>query len=138
MTKRKKSKAEYIPTTDAIEAGGILDSRDVIARIGDLEGADDENPLSADDAAELAALQALASEGEGYGDWSHGEALIPEDEFTEHIKQLVADCYQLPKEFDSGTWPWNHMTMDWDAAADEAKAAYIELTYQGTTYLMRS
>lgn len=126
----------YIPTTDAIEAAPSLDSRDIIERIEDLEGADDESPLSEDDAAELKALKELAGECEGYSDWNHGEQLIREDCFVDHITELINDCYEMPKEMDSGKWPFNHMTMDYEAAAEEAEQDYTTVSFMGHDYLI--
>ncbi len=161
----------------------VIDSRDVIARIEELEGdlksvydetyesieeawrvwlndpdtCDEDEPESAPDfddwllevkddsehhmqnkAAELLNLRALAEQGEGYGDWMHGEQLIREDYFTCYIEQLIADCYELPKELTSGNWPYRHITVDYEAAAEEAKVDYHEVDFDGTTYLMRA
>ena len=87
-----------------------------------------------DDAHELKALLALADEADCSPDWSYGETLIHEDYFTDYIEELINDCYELPKEFNSGDWPWCHMTLDYEAAADEAKQDYIEVTFDGQTY----
>lgn len=70
-------------------------------------------------------------------DWIHGETLIREDYFTTYIEELIADCYRLPKELTSGDWPWRHITVDYDAAADEAKADYMEADFDGVTYYIR-
>lgn len=129
----------FIPTTDAIDHADVIDSRDIISRIEDLESADDENPLSEDDAKELADLQAFASECADYAsDWKHGESIIADSYFTDHIKELVNDCYEMPKNMDSGKWPFCHMTIDWEAAADQAKGDYTEVTFQGMSYWIRS
>ena len=86
---------------------------------------------------ELKALLALADEAECSPGWSHGETLIHEDYFTDYIEKLINDCYDLPKEFNSGDWPWRHMTIDYEAAADEAKQDYMEVTFDGQTYYIR-
>ena len=90
-----------------------------------------------DDAHELKALLALADEAECSPDWLYGETLIHEDYFTDYIEELINDCYELPKEFNSGDWPWCHMTIDYEAAADEAKQDYMEVTFDGQTYYIR-
>ncbi len=132
------SKKHYIPHTNAIEAASVLDSRDIIARIEDLEGADKKHPLTPEDAEELTALRTLADEADSSADWAHGETLIREDEFTDHIKQIIEECFEMPEGFDSGKWPWNNMKMDWHGAASDAKADYMEVTFLGTTYLIRA
>ena len=91
----------------------------------------------ADDAYELKVLLALASEADCSPDWSYGETLIHEDYFTDYIEELINDCYELPKEFNSGAWPWCHMTIDYEAAADEAKQDYKEVNFDGATYYIR-
>lgn len=90
-----------------------------------------------DDAHELKALLALADEAECSPDWSYGEMLIYEDYFTDYIEEFINDCYELPKEFNSGDWPWRHMTLDYEAAADEAKQDYMEVNFDGATYYIR-
>ena len=87
-----------------------------------------------DDAHELKALLALADEAECSPDWLYGDTLIHEDYFTDYIEELINDCYGLPKEFNSGDWPWCHMTIDYAAAADEAKQDYMEVNFDGATY----
>jgi hypothetical protein len=66
------------------------------------------------------------------------ETLIHEDYFTEYIKNLIDDCYDFPSEFTDGKWPYNHMEMDWDGAADEAKADYTTIEAGGETYYILS
>jgi hypothetical protein len=43
----------------------------------------------------------------------------------------------MPKEFNEGKWPWNHMSMDWEGAADEAKVDYLTIEADGHTYYIR-
>ena len=92
----------------------------------------------AENQAELNALQAICKLGEGYGDWSHGDVLISEDYFTKYIEELIGDCYEMPKGFDSNAWPWRHMKIDYEAAAEEAKSDYVEIECNGHTYSFRA
>lgn len=48
------------------------------------------------------------------------------------------DCYEMPKEINSGVWPWRHMTIDYEAAAEEAKQDYMEVTLSGNTFFIRA
>ena len=88
---------------------------------------------------ELAALKELASEAEGYGDWSHGEQLVREDKFEEYAEELASDVasplYVASYNGDA-PWPLNHI--DWEAAADELKIDYMTVTFAGNYYLMRA
>jgi hypothetical protein len=92
-----------------------------------------KNYQGSDEAQELAALEALASEVEGYGDWHHGEALIRDSYFTEYAQQLADDIGAIDR---NAKWPTNHI--DWEAAADELKQDYMEVSFNGTTYFMRA
>lgn len=125
----------------------IIDSRDVIERIEELEGALDIDasevlPGTSEEMQEmryeLATLRKLAKDAEDFPDWQYGETLIRESYFTDYIEQLIDDCYEMPKEFKSEGWPYRHMTIDYKAAADEAKADYIEVDFDGITYLIRA
>jgi len=100
------------------------------------EKLDDFN--SSYDKDELDTLNEVIEQGEDCSDWRYGEALINENYFVEYIKDLINDCYEMPKEFDSGKWPWNHITIDYARAAEEAKADYTEIYIEGTTYYIRN
>ena len=113
----------------------IIDSRDIIDRIEELEGIEEPNT---EEAQELAVLLKVQEQAEGYSDWESGETLIRESYFTDYIKELIDDCYELPKEFNSGAWPWRHMTLDYQAAADEAQYDYTRIDFDGVDYLIRS
>lgn len=84
---------------------------------------------------ELDTLVEVNNDAEHAPDWIHGTALILESHFTDYIKDLIADCYEEPKGLDS--WPWNNMSMDWEGAAEEAKADYFDITVEGYTYFIR-
>ena len=87
---------------------------------------------------ELKPLTDLEEEASSSPDWRYGETLIRDDYFTEYTQQLVDDCYEVPSEFDSGDWPWRHMEMDWEAAADELKSDYFDVDFDGVTYWIRA
>lgn len=91
-----------------------------------------------DEAKELNSLLLLAGQCEHVSDWEHGETLINEDYFTSYIEDLIDDAYEMPKEMNSGNWPYRHMTMDYAAAAEEAKVDYEEVDFEGQTFLIRS
>ena len=120
----------------------VIDSREIIDRIEDLEGRIEdleyiEEP-SSEEAQELAILLKVQEQAEDCADYQYGEVLIRESYFTDYIKELIDDCYELPKEFNSGAWPWRHMTLDYEAAANEAKDDYTWIDFDGVTYLIRS
>ena len=116
-----------------------IDSRDIIERIEELESERETlTALDDENGEELKALKALAAECEHVADWVHGEQLIREDYFTQYIEDLIDDCYQLPKELTSGNWPYRHITIDYQAAADEVKVDYEKVDFDGVTYFIRS
>lgn len=136
----------------------VIDSRDIIERIEKLASMlesfhdDQETTLSFEYAlqdainfegfeaeyAEYIVLKKLAEQCEGYGDWGYGETLISEDYFTDYIRELIDCCYEVSKGVDMSAWPYRHMSIDYEAAADEAKQDYMEVDYDGNTYLMRA
>lgn len=116
----------------------VLDSRDIIERIEELDSQLEDNEITPEELEELAALKALADQCEECSDWEHGALLIYEDYFTDYIKELISDCYELPKELTSGNWPYRHIAIDYEAAADEAKQDYNEVDFSGATYLIRA
>jgi len=115
----------------------VVDSRNVIARIEELqEMAAGGEALDAGQADELAALVAVAKECEDYAeDWHHGVPLIRETYFAEYMKDYFMDTSDSEVIAEVRAWPFNHI--DWNAAADEMRPDYTEVTYRGETFLVR-
>lgn len=109
----------------------IIDSRDVIERIEQLNALEDDR--DDDENAELATLVALANEAEGYGDWAHGETLVRDSHFVEYAQQLADDIGAIDR---NASWPLNHI--DWEAAAEALKQDYSSVDFDGVTYWIRS
>ncbi len=121
----------------------MIDSRDVIARIEELESERDADPENRtpeewaehypDDAAELAALKAFAEEAEGYApDWRYGATLIRDSYFTEYAEQLADDIGAIDR---NARWPLS--CIDWDKAASELQQDYTGVEFDGVTYWVR-
>ena len=92
--------------------------------------ADDENGMFQDAAKEYMALQSLAGQGEQYApDWNYGEQLIRDSYFESAMDEMVADCYELPKDLPS----WMIVTYDYDALRQD----YTEIDFDGVAYLIR-
>lgn len=152
---------------DVDNSQDVIDSRDVIARIDELEGerqalqdAIDEAQFELDqaypenaetladlnedleatkkdleewpEADELKALQALAEECEGYGDWEHGETLIRNTYWVQYAQQLAEDLGDMPRDIPD----W--IVIDWEATAENLKADYMTVEFDGVEYLMRA
>jgi hypothetical protein len=120
---------EIRPTDD------LIDSRDVIARIAELEDALDvpEEDRDEDEVEELAALRELAEEGEGVGDWQYGAALINESYFTQYAMEYASDIHG--SAVDDAAWPFSHI--DWDEAADDLRSDYTAIEWRGVTFYVR-
>lgn len=117
----------------------LIDSRDVIERIEQLAGRQfDHNDLTQDELKELEQLKALQEQAESSPDWTHGETLIRRSYFEQYIADLIDDCYDLPANLKSGEWPYRHIQIDIEAAAEEAEQDYTEVTFGGVEYLIRA
>jgi len=128
----------------------VIDSRDVIARIEELEaeraalideiddaGTDDAVVEwdNSDEAAELRALKALADEASGYSsDWAHGETLIRDSYFVDYAQELADETNPLP----SNAMGWPYTCIDWGQAARELQQDYTSVEFDGVTYWIRS
>lgn len=109
----------------------IIDSRDVIARIEDLESDIEHGQNESGDVEELKSLKTLAEECEDYSDWKHGETLIRDSYFTDYCKEMLEDMGSLPKDLP------NFIVIDWEATADNLKADYTYVDYAGVEYWIR-
>ena len=68
----------------------------------------------------------------GISDFSFGETLIPNDDFTEYCKDMV-NCWDL------GNVPvFIKDNINWEGVALYLEVDYIDVTYQGKSYLVRS
>lgn len=117
-------------TSEISNTDDIIDSRDVIARIGELEAlaARDE-----DEEAELTALLALQEEAEPYAaDWRHGETLIRDSYFRTYAEELANDIGAINSD---QSWPNN--CIDWERAARELQVDYTAVDFNGVTYWVR-
>jgi len=136
--------------TSISEGQDIIDSRDVIARIAELEsdaessrecdhtdarrGEDGTCPVcfNEDDHAELLTLLTLQEEAEGCPDWLHGEALIADHYFETYARELAEDIGAIGRDL---AWPACHI--DWEAAADALRMDYTSVTFGETEYWIR-
>lgn len=108
----------------------IIDSRDVIARINEMENELEEGAAPCD---ELVILRKLQDEASNSADWEHGETLIRGSYFKEYAQQLADDIGAVNND---ATWPNN--CIDWDRATRELKMDYTEVDFDGVEYLIRS
>lgn len=116
----------------------IIDSRDVIGRIVELECYSDSGAASEDETEELVSLMKLASQCENeVADWQYGETLVRDSYWVDYAKQLHEDISQ-PLSLDyNGQTPWPYRHINWDDAADELQSDYFDVDFDGVTYWTR-
>ncbi len=102
----------------------FIDSDDILARIEELEGTEDE-----DEKAELEALTDFAEQGNFE---SYRQELIRESYFTDYAMELAKDIGSI-QDYDA----WPATCIDWEQAAEDLKQDYTELDYDGVTYYGR-
>lgn len=112
----------------------IIDSRDIIARVDELEGREDDedDPLDEDETEELAKLREIVDEGENCEDWNYGATLVHERYFTRYAEQFADDIGAIDSK---ATWPLSYI--DWEAAAEALKQDFYEFEVHGETYFGR-
>lgn len=116
--------------TEISNADELIDSREVIERIAELEGIVLRAP---DDDDELDALRALTDEASDYADdWADGVTLVRDSYFKEYAQEYAEDIGAINAEV---AWPYS--CVDWDRAADELRMDYTAVEYDGVTYWVR-
>lgn len=115
----------------------VIDSRDIIARIEELEARIEEEEAGQDledEKEELKALKDLEKAANGSPDWIYGETLINEDYFIEYCEELCKDVGYIPEGLPG--FIENHI--DWEGVAQEIKQDYIEVDFDGVSYFIRA
>lgn len=110
----------------------VFDIRDVISRFEELESNDERDT---DEQEEYTVLEKLLEETKGNGgdeqwrgDW-YPVTFYNESYFEEAMDDMVADCYDMPKDLPS----FMTITLDYDALRTD----YTSVEVTGTTYLYR-
>ncbi len=105
------------------EAEGPLEPGD-----GDSEAIE----LDGDEQDRLKELEGLETDiGDLHVAARNGAHLIHEDDFTEYAEQLADDLGSIPRDM-QGKWPFT--CINWEEAADELKADYSTVDFDGNTY----
>lgn len=125
----------------------MIDSRDVIDRIAELESIDIEAAeMDADlpegvtqygldeaERQELDELRELAKQGEDSAeDWEYGATLIRYSSLRNYAMELAEELGAIPSEY---TWPTS--CIDWERATRELQMDYTAVDYAGVTYWVR-
>lgn len=124
----------------------VIDTRDVIERMGNLQGWIDDAEEEARDkggyprdydeeyddyCTELGKLERLAEECAGT-EFRDGETLVHYDYFTQYVEEFVQDIGALPSNLPH----W--IDIDWESTAANVMGDYTEANFDGETYLIRS
>lgn len=126
----------------------VIDSRDVIERIEELEteqaelveqllnGEISESDMKAfddEEGKELDMLRALAEEAEQYNsDWKYGVQLIRSSYAEDYCQEELEDCGYIPKDI-----PW-WIAIDWEKTTENWLQDYTEVEFDDVTYYIRS
>lgn len=132
----------------------VIDSRDVIARIEELESEREDLESAIEEAEteedqqeaqkaledwdsseygdELMALKYLQEECECYSDWVHGESLISSYYWVDYVQELVSDIGDLPRDIP------DYLVIDWEATAENIAADYSIVDFNGQDYYIRN
>ena len=65
-------------------------------------------------------------------EFEYGVTLVDVDDWEEYVEEFLEDIGYIPKDFPS----W--IEIDWEATANNVKVDYMEVTYQGDSYLVRA
>ena len=89
--------------------------------------------ISINESDEFAELHYLRQLHEKYP----GHEFIADSYFVDYTKQFIEDCCSMPKEFNSGEWPWRHCSIDYEAAASELQGDYEDVEIKGVSFWVR-
>lgn len=126
----------------------IIDVRDIIERVEDLEETSNGSVVDGsagaeyegheDDHEEYATLVALLDELKGYGgdhqwrdDW-YPVTLIRDSYFTTYAQELAEDIDSF-----GSTVAWPYTCIDWERASRDLQIDYTTVEYDGVTYWYR-
>ena len=77
-------------------------------------------------------LKTLKDMRDEISEWEYGNTLIPDDDFTDYAIEMLKDCGDLPQNI-----PW-YIEIDEEKTADNIKADYASIEYEGTDYWFRN
>lgn len=111
----------------------VIDSRDVIDRIEELEALAEEGALEPGEGEELAVLQGFAEDACEVPDWAYGETFVRDSFFVTYAQELADELGLAPS---GSLWPLS--CIDWRQAARELQVGYTAYKLDGVTYWART
>lgn len=85
-------------------------------------------PVTDEEQEELEELDTMAEE---VCEWNSGATLIRENYWVEYVEELCKDIGDVPQEIPG------YIAIDWEKTAENIRADYSEVSYQGDTYYYR-
>ena len=82
-----------------------------------------------DEFEELEELRIMVNE---IPDWQYGATLINEDYWEEYVEEMLKDIGDIPSDLP------NYLVINWESTAENIKADYSEIEYDGETYYYRN
>ena len=126
-------------TTEISNYDDLIDVRDIISRVEELEGHEQDGCEEHHERKELAALRVLLDELKGnggdeqwQGDW-YPLTLVRDSYFTSYAQGIAEDCSNI----DFATLSWPLTCIDWNQAARELRMDYSSVEFGGVTYWYR-
>lgn len=110
----------------------VIDSRDIIERVEELEQTIDIEDVDIAEAEELEILKDVIDQAYSCEDCWTAETLIREDYFTEYCEIQVIDFGDIPESCPS----YIKDNIDWKGVASDLKQDYVEIDFNGTAYFM--
>lgn len=113
----------------------IIDSRDVIDRIAELETDKElalEDGQDFDDQDELDALIELREQCEECDEWEDGATLVAWEYWDKYVEDLIIDIGDLPRKIP------DYLVIDWQATAENIAADYTIVSFDGMDYYIRN
>lgn len=128
---------------------GYLDTRDLQARLEELESEREDfqntvndaeageekqtaqEELDVWDAENLEELEALRELKDEVCEWDDGNTLIPEEDWIDYVQELFINTGYLPSDLPC------YIEIDWDRTAENIAQDYGTVDYLGTTYYYR-
>lgn len=108
----------------------IIDSRDIIERLDELNAQDARDELEEEERAILADLDEQGRSSAP--DWTYGEGMIRDDYFEDYARDLAEDIGAINRD---ASWPNTYI--DWPAAAAALQMDYSSIEIDGLTYWVR-
>lgn len=109
----------------------IIDTLDLVEELEALKAEGPGQPI--EDIERRKAIKDLFDEITGYAGDSpeDGVQLIADSYFTEAMRELLDDCGMVPADLT------DYIVVDWEATADNLRADYTSVEFDGRTYWYR-